>query len=92
MLLAYGKNAPTIGSTDFKIWYRSIAKDFQFKELKAGVMMLENYTGYLDLGTLREYCRATRPSRSTLSLEHKNPMSHGTLKERIKKMREELNI
>ena len=93
MLLAYGKNAPTIGSTDFKIWHRSISATFSFQELKNAVLKLEDYTGYLDLGTLREYCRATRPARSTAAIEHKKQyLSGDEVRKRIKKMREELNI
>ena len=93
MLLAYGKNAPTIGSTDFKIWHRSISATFSFQELKNAVLKLENHTGYLDLGTLREYCRATRPSRSTVAIEHKGTqLTADEKRRRIKEMRERLNI
>ena len=93
MLLAYGKNAPAIGSTDFKIWHRSIAATFTFKELQGAVIKLEDYTGYLDLGTLREYCRAVRPQRSTVMLEDKRqPLTKEEKKARIAKMRKDLSI
>ena len=93
MLLAYGKNAPAIGSTDFKIWHRSIAATFTFKELQGAVIKLEDYTGYLDLGTLREYCRAVRPPRSTVAIEHKpREMTKEQKKQKIKEMRESLGI
>ena len=93
MLLGYVKNAPAIGSTDFKIWFRSIAKDFTFEEVKAGVYLLENHKGYLDLATLREYIKSTRPPRSTPALEHKSePASKENTKKYIKELRKELDI
>lgn len=93
MLLAYGKNAPAIGSTDFKVWHRSIAATFTFKELQGAVIKLEDYSGYLDLGTLREYCRAVRPQRSTVMLEDKRqPLTKEEKKKRIAKMRKDLSI
>ena len=93
MLLGYGKNAPAIGSTDFKIWHRSIAKTFTFAELQAAVIKLEDFTGYLDLGTLREYCKAARPPNYVKTLEHKPTLlTKEEKKKRIKKLRQELSI
>lgn len=93
MLLAYGKNAPAIGSTDFKIWHRSIAKDFNFDQVKKGVMLLEEHKGYLDLATFREYIKASRPPRSTLALEQKSlPVSKEVAKKNIKELRKMLDI
>lgn len=91
MLLAYGKNAPAIGSTDFKIWHRSIAKDFTFKELQAAVIKLEDFTGYLDLGTLREYCKASRPPKYFKTLEHKPTLlSKEEKKKRLRELKKRL--
>lgn len=89
-----GKIHHEVGSTEYKVWYKSLS-DFAEKDFIEGVKAVPEYVGYLDLATFRQIIRTTRSHKSHryLALEKpKNLLSGEELRSRIAEMRKNLDI
>ena len=91
---AMGKIHHEVGSTEYNVWYKSL-NDFTEQEFIEGVKAVPDYTGYLDLASLRNIIRTARfhKSHRHLALEKpKNVLSGEELRARIAEMRKNLDI
>ena len=89
-----GKIHHEVGSTEYNVWYKSL-NDFTEHEFIEGVKAVPDYTGYLDLASLRNIIRTARfhKSHRHLALDKpKNLLSRDELRARIAEMRERLDI
>ena len=89
-----GKVHHDIGSTEFKVWSRSL-QEFSETDFINGVKAASDHLDYLDLPRLRQIIRLTRSHKSHryLALEKpKNLLSGEELRSRIAEMRKNLDI
>jgi hypothetical protein len=95
MLQAMKKTNEPVGSTEFKVWYRSLTNDFTEEEFMNGIKAAQDHTRFLDLPNFRQLCRLTKSHRShaIFAIEKKEKMLTGAeLRAKIAEMRKNLNI
>tara|TARA_R110000782_G_scaffold74622_2_gene148955 strand:+ start:1262 stop:1537 length:276 start_codon:yes stop_codon:yes gene_type:complete len=89
------KTSDPVGSTEFKVWYRSLTNDFTEEEFMNGIKAAQDHTKFLDLPNFRQLCRLTKSHRShaIFSIEKKEKMLTGAeLRAKIAEMRKNLDI
>lgn len=89
------KTNEPVGSTEFKVWYRSLTNDFTEEEFMNGIKAAQDHVKFLDLPNFRQLCRLTKSHRShaIFAIEKKDNMLTGTeLRSKIAEMRKNLDI
>lgn len=90
-----GKTHHEVGSTEMKVWHRSLTKDFSEEEYMNGIKAAQDHIAFMDLPNFRQLCRLTKSHKShhIFAIEKKEHiLGKDKLREKIKKMREELSL
>ena len=82
-----------IGSTDFKYWEASLS-EYPQEQLLQGLKAAEDWSGFLTLGDFRKLC--DKPVRAPYHSQFKalpnKRMDSDVFRQKLKKMREELDL
>lgn len=95
MLQAMKKTTDPVGSTEMKVWHRSLTRDFTEEEFMNGIKASQDHIKFLDLPNFRQLCRLTKSHKSheLFAIEKQEKMLSGEeLRSRIADMRKNLGI
>lgn len=90
-----GKTHHEIGSTEMKVWHRSLTNDFTEEEYMNGIKAAQDHTQFMDLASFRQLCRLTVSHKSHKVFgikKQENILSKEEMQRRISEMRKNLDI
>lgn len=94
-LKAYNKIHSAVGSTDMKLWHRSLTFDFTEQQFMGAIKLAQDHVGFFDLPAFRELCRASKPDQSHklfLPEPKQTKLSGDELHKRIAELKESLGM
>ena len=95
ILQAMKKVTDPVGSTEMKVWHKSLTKDFTEQEYLDGIRACQDHLDFLTLPHFRNICRLTVSHKSHRTFHVKpteNPLPPEEIRKRIAEMRKKLNI
>lgn len=95
ILQAMKKVTDDVGSTEMKVWHKSLNKDFDERQFFDGIKACQDHLDFLTLPHFRNICRLTKSHKSHEFYKPEkleNLLSGEEISKRIAKMRQDLKL